>query len=238
MLEDYAVLDGPELGDRPLLLASWTRHAVSEVTVHDLATGAPLDGDSARVALPGHRLGRRARRAARGRARDVVHLHRPHHPSARLPLRRARRHGGALQQPAGRRRGATGRRAAGVVHARRTARPCGCSCCAREAGSRRRPRPPAILYGYGGFGVSLDARVLREHPRLGRGGRRLRRGESARRRRGGRGLAPGRDARATSRTSSTTSTRRPSVSSRTAGRRAGSSRSAAARTAGCWSAPR
>jgi prolyl oligopeptidase len=53
VLEDYVVLDGPELADRPLLLASWTRHAVSEVTAHHLATGAPLDGDSARVRLPG-----------------------------------------------------------------------------------------------------------------------------------------------------------------------------------------
>ena len=53
VLEDYVVLDGPELGDQPLLLASWTRHAVSEVTAHHLVTGAPLDGDSARVALPG-----------------------------------------------------------------------------------------------------------------------------------------------------------------------------------------
>ncbi|WP_026313745.1 prolyl oligopeptidase family serine peptidase [Actinomadura flavalba] len=36
VLTDYAILDGP---DRPLLLASWTRHAISEITVHDLATG-------------------------------------------------------------------------------------------------------------------------------------------------------------------------------------------------------
>jgi prolyl oligopeptidase len=39
VLTDFAVLDGPELGDRPVLLAGWTRHAVSEITVHDLATG-------------------------------------------------------------------------------------------------------------------------------------------------------------------------------------------------------
>ncbi len=40
VLEDFAILDGPELGDDGVLLAAWTRHAVSEVTVHDLATGA------------------------------------------------------------------------------------------------------------------------------------------------------------------------------------------------------
>ena len=38
VLEDFAILDGDELA-RPVLLASWTRHAVSELTLHDLATG-------------------------------------------------------------------------------------------------------------------------------------------------------------------------------------------------------
>ncbi|MDP9397046.1 MAG: prolyl oligopeptidase family serine peptidase [Actinomycetota bacterium] len=52
VLEDYAILDGPELaaaGREPVLLCGWTRHAVSEVTVHDLRTGertgtVPLPG--------------------------------------------------------------------------------------------------------------------------------------------------------------------------------------------------
>jgi prolyl oligopeptidase len=48
VLDGYAVLDGPEL-DRPVLLTSWTRHAVSELAVHDLETGERL-GD---VPLPG-----------------------------------------------------------------------------------------------------------------------------------------------------------------------------------------
>ncbi|MUL43121.1 S9 family peptidase [Streptomonospora sp. PA3] len=38
VLMDYAILDGPEL-DEGVLLVSWRRHAISEVTVHDLATG-------------------------------------------------------------------------------------------------------------------------------------------------------------------------------------------------------
>ncbi len=38
VLRSYAILDGGEL-DRPVLVASRTRHAVSEVSVHDLATG-------------------------------------------------------------------------------------------------------------------------------------------------------------------------------------------------------
>ena len=38
ILTDFAILDGPEL-TRPVLLALWTRHAISEISVHDLATG-------------------------------------------------------------------------------------------------------------------------------------------------------------------------------------------------------
>jgi len=48
VLSTYAILDGPELG-RPLLLAGWTRHALSEITVHDLATGEQVG----QVPLPG-----------------------------------------------------------------------------------------------------------------------------------------------------------------------------------------
>ncbi|ROP45890.1 prolyl oligopeptidase [Pseudokineococcus lusitanus] len=49
VLEGWTVLDGPGLGDAPVLLAAWTTHAVSRLTVHDLADGA-LRGE---VALPG-----------------------------------------------------------------------------------------------------------------------------------------------------------------------------------------
>ena len=52
VLEDFAILDGTELAS-PLLLASWTRHAVSEISVHDLATGQRLPGDRGRIELPG-----------------------------------------------------------------------------------------------------------------------------------------------------------------------------------------
>jgi prolyl oligopeptidase len=48
VLEDFTILDGPELA-RPVLLAAWTRHAVSELTIHDLATGAR----TGEVPLPG-----------------------------------------------------------------------------------------------------------------------------------------------------------------------------------------
>ncbi|RJL22769.1 prolyl oligopeptidase family serine peptidase [Bailinhaonella thermotolerans] len=39
VLSDFAILDDL---DRPVLLAGWTRHAISEITVHDLATGEKL----------------------------------------------------------------------------------------------------------------------------------------------------------------------------------------------------
>src|SRR5215475_7148498 len=39
VLQDYAILDGGQAGP-PLLLATWTRHAFGEITVHDLTDGA------------------------------------------------------------------------------------------------------------------------------------------------------------------------------------------------------
>jgi prolyl oligopeptidase len=48
VLDGYAILDGPELA-RPVLLASWSRHALSEISVHDLDSGALLGS----VELPG-----------------------------------------------------------------------------------------------------------------------------------------------------------------------------------------
>lgn len=48
ILSGFAILDGPALGD-PVLLVSKSRHAVSEITVHDLAFGNVLS----RLELPG-----------------------------------------------------------------------------------------------------------------------------------------------------------------------------------------
>src|SRR5487761_659997 len=48
VLRSYAILDGPELA-RPVLVVSRTRHAISEVSVHDLATGEFLSA----LGLPG-----------------------------------------------------------------------------------------------------------------------------------------------------------------------------------------
>jgi prolyl oligopeptidase len=41
VLTDYAILDG-EHARPPVLVAAWTRHALSEITVHDLVTGERL----------------------------------------------------------------------------------------------------------------------------------------------------------------------------------------------------
>lgn len=49
VFDGYAILDGPELGDGGVMLCAWTRHAVSELTMHDLRTGARRDT----VPLPG-----------------------------------------------------------------------------------------------------------------------------------------------------------------------------------------
>ena len=85
VLSGYAILDGAEL-ERPVLLAGWTRHAgLSEITVHDLATGEQTGRGAA--ARPRHRG--RTRRAARGRARGVVRLYRLHDVLGGAAVRRA-----------------------------------------------------------------------------------------------------------------------------------------------------
>lgn len=53
VLEDFTILDGPGMDGAPVLLASWTRHAVSEVTAHALSDGALLEDDRWPVKLPG-----------------------------------------------------------------------------------------------------------------------------------------------------------------------------------------
>jgi prolyl oligopeptidase len=58
ILEDVAFTDaggpiGTPAAQPSLLLASWRRHAVSEITVHDALTGVRLDGPAGSVELPG-----------------------------------------------------------------------------------------------------------------------------------------------------------------------------------------
>ncbi|QGQ19760.1 prolyl oligopeptidase family serine peptidase [Cellulomonas sp. JZ18] len=54
VLEDVALLDGGGDDTAPVLLvASWRRHSVSEVTLHDPATGERRPGDAGVLPLPG-----------------------------------------------------------------------------------------------------------------------------------------------------------------------------------------
>ncbi|MBD3780406.1 MAG: S9 family peptidase [Micrococcales bacterium] len=54
VLEDVALTDGGGEDAGPVrLVAAWRRHAVSELTVHDPATGEQLPGPAGEVALPG-----------------------------------------------------------------------------------------------------------------------------------------------------------------------------------------
>ena len=159
VLEGYAILDGAGAdGDRrPRRYAAvrWTRHAMGEVTVHDLL----------------HRRAHRHRPAARARLGDRAS---PSGPRA------ATRRGSATPTTSTPssvyRYDATHRRDHAVGDGARarsrcprctparwstrppTAPPCGCSCSRRP----RSPtgRGPTVLYGYGGFGMPHDAGLL------------------------------------------------------------------------------
>lgn len=48
VIGSFTILDGPDL-ERPMLLVNWTRHAISEISIHDLVTGERLGS----VPLPG-----------------------------------------------------------------------------------------------------------------------------------------------------------------------------------------
>ena len=147
VLEDYAVLDGPEL-DRPLVLASWTRHAVSELTVHDAGTGERLGG----VDMPGlGTLGGLSERPEGGPEAWVVYT------DETTPVR-------VLRYDARDASLTTWAEAPGTVvvpdvHTRQV------TCSSADGTSVRmlvvsptaepdRPRP-TVLYGYGGFGIAL-----------------------------------------------------------------------------------
>jgi prolyl oligopeptidase len=153
VLNGYAILDGAELS-RPVLLADRTRHAISEVSVHDLATGAA----TGLVALPG--LGSAG--GLRGRPEGgheawfgyTDHATPPlvlHYDALTSATRTWARSPGAVEMP--------------DVHAEQVAFPSADGTTIRllvisgaagpgPGGGQREPRP-TILYGYGGFNISL-----------------------------------------------------------------------------------
>jgi prolyl oligopeptidase len=151
VLEGYAILDGPGAGGEAALLALWTRHAISEISVHDLASGARTGS----VPLPGPgTVGGISERPEGGHEAwfaytdnttpaTIMHFDTSGGPPAQAQV--WARAPGSVQAPA--------------VHAQQVAytsadgtvvRMLVISAPAAPDGPR-----PAVLYGYGGFGISL-----------------------------------------------------------------------------------
>jgi prolyl oligopeptidase len=146
VLADFAILDGAEL-DRPVLLASWLRHAISELSVHDLATGERLGA----VPLPGlGSIGGLAERPEGGHEAWFAYTDYATPPTI---LRYDARSGslqlwerapGSVDVPEVRTRQVAYRSADGTR----------VRMLIISSAADSRPQP-AILYGYGGFQVSM-----------------------------------------------------------------------------------
>lgn len=147
VLEGYAVLDGPGLASG-VLLCSWTRHAMGEVTVHDLATGRR----TGTVPLPG--LGSVIGLSERPEGGHEAWLGYTDHVTPSAVYRFDATSGttslwatapGAVEVP--------------EVHARQVDFPSHDGTTVRMvvlAPVKEPDNPrPAVLYGYGGFGVAL-----------------------------------------------------------------------------------
>ena len=148
VLRSYAILDGAEL-DRPVLLAGWTRHALSEITVHDLASGAVLG----RVPLPG--LGTAGGISERPEGGHEAWFGYTDYATPETVLRFDARDSAVTTWAT-----APGRVAIPAVAARQVTYRSADGTVVRmlvlsaASGGPDRPRP-AILYGYGGFDISL-----------------------------------------------------------------------------------
>jgi prolyl oligopeptidase len=185
VLGGYAILDGAELR-RPVLLAGWTRHAISEITVHDLATGeqtgsVPLPGlgsigginerpeggheawfsytDNTTPVIIEHYDGRsgQVRQWARApgsvdvppvRAEQVTYESKDGTAVRMLII------SGGDPDSTGTAGAGAGTAGVGAGTAGAGAGTTGAGAAAADPGAARAARP-TILYGYGGFGVSL-----------------------------------------------------------------------------------
>ena len=147
VLRGYAILDGTEL-ERPVLLASWTRHAVSEITVHDLATGERVG----QVPLPGlGTVGGISERPEGGHEAWFVYTD---YTTSSEVLRYDARTSEVTTWAT-----APGSAEVPAVTARQVTYESRDGTAVRmlvisTAGAPPRPRP-TILYGYGGFDISL-----------------------------------------------------------------------------------
>nr|WP_203433652.1 prolyl oligopeptidase family serine peptidase [Jiangella asiatica] len=147
VLTDFVILDGPDL-QRAVLLVGWTRHALSEISVHDLVTGERL----AQVPLPGPgSIGPLTRRLTGAHETWFTYTDSAT-PGAvyRYDARTgettpwARSPGSAVVPDV------LGRQ---IVYASADGTPVRMVVLARSTGGAG-PRP-TILYGYGGFGVPM-----------------------------------------------------------------------------------
>ena len=151
VLTDFAVLDGAELSE-PLLIASRTRHAIAEITVHALATGAR----TAELSLPGlGSVGGLSERPEGGH--EAWFAYTDHAAPVRVlrfdalagVTRTWQRSPGTVDVPQVAAEQVAYRSADGT-----TVRMLVLSSARARSGTGGGPAP-AILYGYGGFNVSL-----------------------------------------------------------------------------------
>jgi prolyl oligopeptidase len=158
VLQDYAILDGGQARP-PLLLAAWTRHAFSEITVHDLAGGERRGV----ITVPGpdgagaDRLGTISQVTERPEGGHEAWFAYTDHSTPVTIYRYDARTGevtpwarapGAVRIPRVRTRQVTYRSADGTEVRMVVISP-------PEAGGGPAVPRPAILNGYGGFAISL-----------------------------------------------------------------------------------